>query len=401
MRKSTTMLILIGFALILNFGFQSTAQSIKNWVANLNPFSTTIVEDIAEDLEDRPEDSNSTVQIALLLDTSGSMNGLIEQAKSQLWQIVNELSEAEHDNETPNLEIALYEYGNDRLSSHNGFIRQVTPFTRDMDLVSEQLFSLSTNGGDEFCGRVISTSLQELEWSTRPNDLKMIYIAGNEGFNQGSISYSLACKNAKNKDVIVNTIFCGNLKEGINTFWKDGADLAGGNYMSIDHNQATKYIDSPYDDEIAELNNELNRTYIPYGKDGQRAINNQAIQDNNADKFSKANKADRTLFKCSKNYSNEKWDFVDAYKKDKKVVQQKSKLPEAFRGKSEEEVEVLVQQKLEERKDIQTKIKDLSKVRKNYIAKEKAKSAPNFSNLESNVLATVKEQAQKKGYKFK
>ncbi|MEK7483916.1 MAG: hypothetical protein AABZ60_06265, partial [Planctomycetota bacterium] len=30
------------------------------------------------------------IQMVILLDTSGSMDGLIEQAKTQLWKIVNE-----------------------------------------------------------------------------------------------------------------------------------------------------------------------------------------------------------------------------------------------------------------------------------------------------------------------
>ena len=36
----------------------------------------------------------SLIEMAILLDTSGSMQGLIEQAKSQLWRIVNEMAAA-------------------------------------------------------------------------------------------------------------------------------------------------------------------------------------------------------------------------------------------------------------------------------------------------------------------
>lgn len=38
------------------------------------------------------EKNNSSIQLAILLDTSSSMDGLIDQAKSQLWKIVNELA---------------------------------------------------------------------------------------------------------------------------------------------------------------------------------------------------------------------------------------------------------------------------------------------------------------------
>src|SRR5215210_3458012 len=94
---------------------------------------------------------DQTIKIALLLDTSNSMDGLIDQAKSQLWKLVNELASAKCDNEKPELEIALYEYGNDKLASSEGYIRQVSLFTNDLDLISEKLFALKTLGGSEFC----------------------------------------------------------------------------------------------------------------------------------------------------------------------------------------------------------------------------------------------------------
>ena len=67
------------------------------------------------------EPSKQFIKVALLLDTSNSMDGLIDQAKAQLWEIVNELSYAKCDDSKPNLQIALYEYGNDRLNGDEGF----------------------------------------------------------------------------------------------------------------------------------------------------------------------------------------------------------------------------------------------------------------------------------------
>ena len=155
------------------------------------------------------------IQIALLLDTSNSMDGLIDQAKSQLWSIVNELARAKCGNEKPDLQIALYEYGNDNLPSSEGYIRLVTPLTSDLDEISKDLFELRTNGGNEFCGEVIHTSLKQLKWSKTTKDLQLIYIAGNEPFTQGRTNYQTACQDAKEKGVIVNTIFCGNFNERV------------------------------------------------------------------------------------------------------------------------------------------------------------------------------------------
>ena len=114
----------------------------------------------AEPTQDKAiRDNEALVQIAILLDTSSSMDGLIEQAKSQLWKIVNEFNDAKQGDKTPVVQVALYEYGNTNLSIGTNYIRQVLPFTRDLDQVSEQLFKLTTNGGDEYCGAVIREAL--------------------------------------------------------------------------------------------------------------------------------------------------------------------------------------------------------------------------------------------------
>jgi hypothetical protein len=166
--------------------------------------------------------------------------------------------------EQPNIKIALYEYGNDGLSSDEGHIRQVSALSEDLDVISEKLFSLSTNGGNEFCGQVIKTSLNQLAWSSSHADLKMVFIAGNEPFTQGSVSYELACGAAKEKGVVVNTIYCGDSNDGITLSWKRGAELTGGTFMSIEQNSKTVYVPTPYDNQIA-TERQNNATYVCYG----------------------------------------------------------------------------------------------------------------------------------------
>src|SRR5688572_13503 len=125
------------------------------------------------------------IQLAVLLDTSNSMDGLIDQARKQLWRVVNELASSKKNGVTPDLRVALYEYGNDSLPSSTGHIRRVLPLTSDLDKVSEELFALKTNGGSEYCGHVIDEATKHLEWSASSHDLKLIFIAGNEEFTQG------------------------------------------------------------------------------------------------------------------------------------------------------------------------------------------------------------------------
>lgn len=337
------------------------------------------------------------IKVALLLDTSNSMDGLIDQAKAQLWDIVNELSYAKCQNEKPNLQIALYEYGNDKLNGDEGYIRQVLAFSDDLDEISKELFSLTTNGGEEYCGQVIQTSLNQLNWGKNPDNLKLIFIAGNEPFTQGKINYKDASTNAKEKDVTINTIFCGDYNQGISSSWKNGAQLTNGDYMAINQNNKTVHIASPYDDAILILNQKLNKTYVIYGAKGKEKIALQAEQDTNAGYFSKANAVSRTVSKSSHLYKNETWDLVDAVDLEEVSVEdiEDDVLPIELKGKSANEIKKYVAEKKKARKEIQEKIQELNTKRKVYISEQKTE---NKNGLENAMTKAIKEQAKKKKY---
>tara|TARA_R110002049_G_scaffold293731_2_gene478968 strand:+ start:15116 stop:16237 length:1122 start_codon:yes stop_codon:yes gene_type:complete len=339
------------------------------------------------------------IKVALLLDTSNSMDGLIDQAKAQLWDIVNELSYAKCDDSKPNLQIALYEYGNDGLNSREGYIRQVLAFSDDLDEISKELFSLTTNGGNEYCGQVIQTSLNQLNWGNNQDDLKLIFIAGNEPFTQGKVNYKDASVNAKEKDVTINTIFCGDYNQGISSYWKDGATLTHGDYMAINHNHETVHIASPYDDAILLLNAKLNKTYIAYGQKGRNKSTMQAEQDSNAGSYSKANAVSRTVSKSSHLYKNESWDLVDAEALDEVVITElkEDALPEELQGKSAAEIKTYIDSKRKERETIQNEIQELNAKRKVYVSEQ---NTPNENGLENAMTKAIKTQAKKKNYSW-
>lgn len=340
------------------------------------------------------------VQIAILLDTSSSMDGLIEQARRQLWTVVNSLQKSRRQGQASQLEIALYEYGNDGLSAEGGYIRQVLPFSTDLDLVSEKLFALRTNGGSEYCGQVIQKAVEQLGWSSSPKDLKLIYIAGNEPFTQGPVPYQKAVAAARERGVVVNTLHCGSPEEGASTGWAAGAKLASGQSFNIDHNKAVAHIAAPQDDEIARLGRELNKTYLGYGTSGREAKARQAVQDTNAGS-NMASATQRAVSKASRMYDNSGWDLVDGVKKGKvKVEEMKDDaLPEELKGKSAEERKALVEAKAKEREALQARIQQLNQERERYVAeKQKALAAEGGDTLDAAVLQSVRTQAKAQGF---
>ena len=349
-------------------------------------------------VETKKPDKN-VVKVALLLDTSNSMDGLINQAKAQLWDIVNKFSYVKCGNEDrPQLQIALYEYGNSSIEKQDGYIKQVIGFSTDLDEISEKLFSLTTNGGDEYCGEAISTSIKDLDWGKNPDNLKMIFIAGNEPFNQGKINYKDATLDAKEKGIIVNTIFCGDYNQGANSHWKSGAQLTGGEYIAINHNKKVIHIDTPYDDVIITLNKKLNKTYVSYGSLGSSKIALQSVQDDKAAEMEEAVMVKRAVSKSSRLYNNASWDLVDASKNKNFNVSkiEKKQLPKELQNKTNKEIEAFIETKKQERENIQQQIKEANQKREAYIAKNQKEGAK--GELENAMITAIVKQGKSKNY---
>jgi len=343
------------------------------------------------------------IQMAILLDTSNSMDGLIDQARSELWTIVNEMLRATRDGQRPQLEVALFEYGNDRLPAREGHLRLVVPLTGDLDRVSEELFRLTTNGGSEYCGQVIQSAVASLDWSPDARDLKLVFIAGNEEFTQGEVDYKLAVRDAIGRGIQVNTIHCGSHEEGVRGMWQDGARRGDGSYLTIDQNRRVEHVAAPQDDELARLSQELNTTYVAYGAKGQEAMERQAAQDANAVASAPASVSKRAQVKASAAYRNEAWDLVDAVKDEsfKLDAVPEEELPEAMQSMSEAEREAYVAEKAKQREDLQARIAKLSQERDAYVAEHRrAQTEADGATLDQAVVKALEEQAQKKGYRM-
>jgi len=343
------------------------------------------------------------VQIAILLDTSGSMSGLIEQAKKQLWGVVNEFVTASKDGRRPELQVALYQYGMSSGSAKTGYMRRVLPLTDDLDEVSEKLAALRTRGSAEYCGMVISKATRELAWSRKPGDLKAIYIAGNEPFTQGPVDYRTACRAAIARGITVNTIHCGGRAAGVSGKWQDGASLADGSFAVIDHNRTEVLVKAPQDEKIAELSRKLNTTYVAYGARGKASAERQKAQDANAAGLSTASAAERAVTKANLHYRNDSWDLVDAVagKKVRLEDVKREDLPANMQKMTLKEQRAFVAANAARRRATQAEINSLNAARVKVIAAEmKKRDAAGKKSLGAEMQRSVRAQAARQGFKF-
>ncbi len=345
-------------------------------------------------------DATPKIQAAILLDVSNSMDGLIEQAKLQLWNMVSILGKVSCNQVAPKIEIALYEYGRPANGVQSGYVRQLSGFTTDLDQLSKTLFGLRTNGGEEYCGHVIFSSLNELKWDADPKSYKVIFIAGNEDFLQGDILYSKSCTLAKEKGVIVNTIYCGDRMQGIREHWNLGGACNDGSFTNINQDAKPAEMPTPYDSNLVALNMELNKTYIAYGSTGYASQQLQGKVDGLQCVVVGAKGIRRISVKAKKQlYNNANWDLVDKAAEDKEVIKHldKSTLTDSLRNKSDEELKRIVDSNTKARLLIQEQINTISIQRDRFLQNEKEKSshAPDGKTLETEIERIIREQLKR------
>ena len=367
--------------------------------------TAALAEEQAPPVAEKTTVDKPLVQIAILLDTSGSMSGLINQARTQLWTVVNEFARAKQGGQAPRLEVALYEYGHSNLPAADGYVRQVLPLTDDLDKVSEQLFALSTNGGEEYCGHAIRSATQGLAWSESPKVYKAIFIAGNEPFTQGTVDYKQSCRDAIGKGIIVNTIHCGTESEGRATGWPDGAKLADGQAMNIDQNRAVVAVKAPQDEEIVRLSAELNKTYIAYGARGRENQVRQEAVDlaaTTAPAAAAGAPVQRSVSTANALYQNSTWDLVDGTKNGQVKLEDVADkdLPENMQKMTKEERKAYVEEQSKKRGEIQKQINDLNTAREKFVADKRREQAQTAGpdTLDAAVLKAVREQMKAKEF---
>ncbi len=348
-----------------------------------------------------PEEGARPVDLVIALDVSSSMSGLIDSAKQRLWDIVNELAQAAPQ---PDLRLAIVTYGNPAYGAQSGFVRTDMPFTRDLDAVMQTLFSFGTNGGDEYVARAIHTSVNNLAWSSDPQAMKILFVAGNETADQDpQVSIIQATQEAAANGIVVNTLYCGSEGDEIVAGWQNVAARTNGLFASINQDvAAVANIATPMDAELKKLNEELNQTYVAYGRDGGRYKENQVAQDDNANAMSMPSVASRTVAKAGALYKNSDWDVVDAFNAGKAVEElEAEELPEQMQAMSTEERKQYVEELAGKRAVVSAKIEAIGKKRQSYIASERARLAESDdTGLDEAIIEGLRELARKKGFRF-
>ena len=345
------------------------------------------------------------VDVVLCLDTSGSMNGLLDSARRRLWAVVNDMAKLEA---TPTLRVAVYSYGNNGYDPARGWVRKETDLTTDLDEVHKRLHALSiaSANSSELVARVTRDAVADLKWSADANALRLVFVCGNEPADQDTVvSLKDVAGSARARGVIVNTIYCGPATQTEAAGWKEFAVACGGKFANIEQNRsAAEEIATPFDADIAKLGVKLNDTYLWYGVNGRDGALKQQAGDLAAAGTAGGAAADRAATKAGRFYKNAEADLIDRVCADKTFDLKKMKaeeLPEEMRKLKPEDREAFVKKKAADREEIQKKVTDLNARRALYVEAERKRqpTPPAEKALDEALREILRDQAGSKGPK--
>lgn len=335
------------------------------------------------------------IDVALCLDTSNSMDGLIKSARRKLWAIVNDLARIES---APKLRVALYSFGNDTYAKDAGWVRKDLDLTTDLDEVYRQLNALHTKGGTEYAARVTRDALNDLAWTAGPDAVRLLFVCGNEAATQDpTLTLDAVGEAARAKKVFVNTIYCGGAADPDADGWRQFAQRAGGKSSNIAQDGTRPDPATPFDADLGKLSTKINTTYVWYGAKGEAAKQNQVAQDANAAKAATGVVAERCETKGGRCYTCPEADLIDRMLTDKTFDLTKIKdeeLPDDMKKMKPAEREAHLKQKAADRAAIQKQIAELSAKRAKFIADERKKEPRSAADqaFDDALKAVIREQ---------
>ena len=340
------------------------------------------------------------IEVCFVLDTTGSMSGLIEGAKQKIWSIANELVGAKP---TPDLRLGLVAYRDKR----DEYVLKSHDLTNDIDAVYANLKTFTAGGGGdmpESVNEALHEAVTKMSWSTNRSVLKIIFLVGDAPPHMdyhNAPKYPEICQDAMKLDLIINTIQCGGIRD-TTPIWKEIAKLSEGSYAAIAQEGGMVAIATPMDDKLAELNRKVGATLVAYGSERMRR---EVISKQTAAEAAPASvAADRLSFNSSVGRTVQgKGELLDALASGELDVAaiKKDQLPSEWQGLNDAELKARIASRQKERAEIQAEIVKLSQARDNYLATERRKLAGSEDSFDSQVAGTIRSQAARKGINYK
>jgi Mg-chelatase subunit ChlD len=345
------------------------------------------------------------VEVVFVLDTTGSMGGMIDAAKEKIWSIASSMASAEP---APTLRMGLVGY-RDR---GDEYVTQSIDLSTDLDSLYASLMDFrAAGGGDgpESVNQALYQAVHGMSWSQEPDAYRVVFLVGDAPPHmdyQNDVKYPVTVAAAQDRGIVVNTIQCGEDRQ-TNRQWQTIAQLGGGGYFQVEQNGGALAVATPLDRRLAELSRELDATRLYYGSTEDQARLERKLEA--AEKVhglaSESSRARRAAFNASDtgtaNLFGEQ-ELVDRFTHGHIRLEDidPEELPTSLKGLSSEKRQAVVQELAEQRADLQRRIQDLAQQRAELLKARVAAMPGAAESLDHQLYETVRTQAESKGLHY-
>ena len=347
------------------------------------------------------EAAKRCIEVCFVLDTTGSMGGLIEGAKQKIWSIANEMVGAKP---TPELRLGLVAY-RDR---GDAYVTKTFDLTNDIDAVYGQLRSFRAEGGGdepESVNEALQDAVRKMTWSQDRRVLKIIFLVGDApphmDYADGP-KYPQVCQEAVKRDILINAVQCGDIPR-TTPFWKEIAQLSEGCFAAIAQSGNMVTMATPMDSELAELNRKVGMTLVAYGKEpARRAVANKQLA---AEAAPASVAADRLTFNARSGVVVQGGgELLDSLNNGKVKLEsvEKDQLPPELQQLDKDALKAELGKKQKERTELQARIQKLAQEREQYIGAERKRQAEQNKgdSFDEQVAASIRAEAARKGIEY-
>jgi Mg-chelatase subunit ChlD len=344
------------------------------------------------------------VDVVFVLDTTGSMSGLIQTAKEKIWSIASTMASAQP---TPEIRVGLVAF-RDR---GDQYVTRVVDLSADLDSIYATLMEFQADGGGdtpESVNQALHDAVHRMSWSDAQQAYRVIFLVGDAPphMDYNEVQYPAIVAAARDKSIVINTVQCGQDVATVES-WNAIASLGGGDFLQVEQSGSAVAFDSPFDAQIAELSAKLDATRLFYGNEDEQARmrDKVAATDKLQDGASVAALARRGVFNAGaggrSNMLGEK-ELVDAVVTGAVSLEEidKDALPEELKPMAPAAQAEHVARLAEERADLQARISALADDRGEYIAKKVEEAGGLGDSLDQKLYDVVSRQAAEAGFEY-
>ena len=342
------------------------------------------------------------IEVVFAIDTTGSMGGLLEAAKEKVWSIATTMASSKP---APNIKMGLVAY-RDR---GDAYVTKVFDLSSDLDSVYAELMEFQAQGGGdgpESVNQALSDAVHKMSWGQSQNAYRVVFLVGDAPAHMdysNEAQYPQLVKQASARGILINTIRCGDNQQTAQQ-WQQIAALGQGNYFTVDQNGSALAINSPFDQKLAQLSAELDKTRLGYGDAASKA--QAQLKEAATSKLhsfsSAASRARRAAFNAldagAQNLFGDNDLLVDIAAGEVNLEEvAEAELPSPIAELAPAERRAAIAKIAGKREQLQAQIQALSGKRDDYLADQAAAAPAASSSLDYKILESVKKQTKDKG----